>query len=179
MQHDPLTVVCVDAHTHSPEHADRSSDVKESSAALLGIVPDANSLRLRAEVACMMLGLYGVATCVYAPPLLAAFHYGGTEVFVPPPAPETRLIALNAFLDSSYNGLLLFGILLTSPLFMSVGTMLVMPASIVVDRLVRGTVMGGQGIGGAVIIVMGFAMLNVPPLTAARWGHAIRRALGR
>ena len=137
-------------------------------------VPDRTSHRLRIEMASMVLCLYGVGTAMFCGPVLAVWDHAGLETFEwPPNGHKTSLLLLNAVLDSTYNGLLLFGILVTTPLFMSVGTMLVMPASIVVDRLVHGTVLSPLAVVGAVVIVVGFGMLNIPPHTADRWGAGV------
>ncbi len=57
-------------------------------------------------------------------------HAVGAESFEAPPRDNVALLCLNTCLDSLYS-LLLFGILVPTPLIMSVGCMLVMPASTV------------------------------------------------
>jgi hypothetical protein len=141
-------------------------------------LPDLHSIRLHMELACFFLGLYGVWTMVGSIVFIPVWSSTGAEHYVSPPGHKLRLILLNSALDSIYNILLLFGILVTTPLFMSVGTMMVMPCSIVVDRLVHGTELGPSGIVGAIVIIVGFVMLNIPQETAARWYKNWRERCG-
>jgi hypothetical protein len=145
---------------------------------VINALPDLRSIRLHMELSCFFLGLYGVWTIIGSIVFIPVWSAIGAERYVAPPEHKLRLILLNSALDSIYNILLLFGILVTTPLFMSVGTMMVMPCSIVVDRLVHGTELGPSGIVGAVVIVVGFVMLNIPQEAAARWYRACRVRCG-
>jgi hypothetical protein len=145
---------------------------------VINALPDLRSIRLHMELSCFFLGLYGVWTIIGSIVFIPVWSAIGAEHYVTPPEHKLRLILLNSALDSIYNILLLFGILVTTPLFMSVGTMMVMPCSIVVDRLVHGTELGPSGIVGAVVIVVGFVMLNIPQEAAARWYRACRVRCG-
>ena len=143
------------------------------------LLPDLTSTRLRIEMSCLMLGLYGVMTFLFSVPLLAIWNAAKIEEFKTPASHKLTLLLINTALDSVYNALLLFGILTTSPLFMSVGTMLVMPCSMVTDRLLHGVVMGPVGITGAVVIVCGFAMLNLPDSVNDKCVAAVLRCIGK
>lgn len=123
-----------------------------------------------------MLGTYGLFLNVMAAPIVLLWDKTGVETFELPSHSKASMLMLNAGFDSIYNVLLLFGILITSPLFISVGSMLVMPASIVTDRLIHGTVMGPVGVCGAIVIVIGFSLLNIPQEDASRW---MKRKCGR
>ena len=71
------------------------------------------------------------------------------------------LLATNSFLDSWYYMLLVFGIALTGPVFMSVGVMLVSPVSIVVDWFLHGTELRIASWFGVAAVIAGFAVLQV------------------
>lgn len=181
MQHVPL----VDADSLEPsiESATLMSsnradeDASEAAQTTDHAAPDLTSLRLRVELSVLMLGCYGVMTILLSIPSLLIWNAAGLEVFEHPPSHKVGMLALNTGLDSIYNVLLLFGILVTTPLFMSVGVMLVMPFSIVVDRILHGTELGPSGVLGAIVIVIGFALLNVPPEASERCSLAMRRWL--
>lgn len=116
-------------------------------------------------------------------PVVVQVHAIGVEPFELPPNPKVKLLVLGTVLDCVYNGLLLFGILIATPLFMSVGCMLVMPASIVVDRIANRTELAPGAIVGAVLILVAFFLLNVtftaevptpPPAATGKlkaWSH--------
>ncbi len=72
-----------------------------------------------------------------------------------------ELLAANSFLDSWYYMLLVFGIALTGPVFMSVGVMLVSPVSIVVDWYLHGTQLSVGSWIGVGAVIAGFATLQV------------------
>jgi solute carrier family 35 protein F5 len=74
-----------------------------------------------------MLMSYGVITLLVCWVFVAFVHATGVETFELPPRAKIGLLFTNAALDSLYNGLLLLGILISTPLFMSVGCMLVSP----------------------------------------------------
>ena len=150
-------------------------------------LPDPSSNRGKAEVASFMLMLYGAITMLLCWVVVVVVHVTGVETLEAPPRTKLGLLCLNACLDSLYNGLLLFGILIASPLFMSVGCMLVsdafgvcacrplspsrlvlgtpcvqvMPASIIVDWIANGTELAPLAVVGAVLIIVAFIMLNL------------------
>jgi len=74
---------------------------------------------------------------------------------------EWVLLGANSFLDSWYYMLLVFGIALTGPVFMSVGVMLVAPVSIVVDWFLHGTHLSVGAWFGVAAVIAGFAVLQV------------------
>lgn len=153
------------------DHHDRSFPLPARGVTL----PDLHCNRLRVEMSCFMLGLYGLCTVAFSGPLLALWNSGNVESFELPPHSKLSMLGINTVLDSTYNALLLFGILTTSPLFMSVGTMMVMPFSLLTDRILHGVQMGPAGILGAIVIVIGFTMLNIPQTAAARWYGKFKR----
>lgn len=115
------------------------------------------------ELSALVLGLIGLFTLLLLWPVFFALHSSGVEPFVwPVLASKWRLLAINAALDSCFNTSLLMGILLSSPLVISVGAMLVVPVSIIVDFLFHGTLLGPISWVGVGLIVAGFVVLKLP-----------------
>ena len=63
-------------------------------------------------------------------------------------------------MDAVYNITLVVGIALTSPLFITIGTMLAIPAGILVDWIVKKEMLTPLQIAGTVLIVVSFLGLN-------------------
>lgn len=125
-------------------------------------LPAPTALR-KAENAALVLGAIGVASLLLQWPLFFVFDAAGVEPYELPSPAKARLLALNAGLDTLYNFLLLLGIAVTSPLTMALGSMLVVPASLLADWALHGVVPtpgAGAGIG---LICLGFALLQAPP----------------
>lgn len=134
---------------------------------------------LRAEVSALVLGTMGLFTLTTLWPLFFLFHYTGVEPFEWPSAAKGQLLAMSTLLDGLYNVLLLFGIQISSPLFMSVGTMTVIPVSLLADYLIHHATVSGPGYGGILLIVMGWLILQIPAALAARMQGAAQRCTGR
>ena len=115
---------------------------------------------VQAEMTALVLGLMGTFTLLTLWPLFFVLHYSGAEPFELPSASKTALLALNTGLDSVYNLLLLYGITVSSPLVMSLGTMLVVPASLAADWVLHGATMSWAALGGVVLIGVGFLMMQ-------------------
>jgi solute carrier family 35 protein F3/4 len=64
-------------------------------------------------------------------------------------------------LDSLFNCLLILGIVISSPLFISVGSLLTIPASVVSDWLLHGTVLPLLSYLGMAAIIVGFLLLTL------------------
>lgn len=114
------------------------------------------------ELSFLVLGLIGICTLILLTPVIPLLDAVGLEPFEWPSVEKLSLLIANASMDVVYNVLLLLGILLTSPLFMAVGCMLVVPASILADWLVHGSTLSPQALAGACIVVSGFAVLKAP-----------------
>jgi solute carrier family 35 protein F3/4 len=67
-------------------------------------------------------------------------------------------------LDALFNCLLILGIVISSPLFISVGSLLTIPASVVSDWLLHGTVLPILSYMGMLAIVVGFLLLTLSEL---------------
>ena len=77
---------------------------------------------------------------------------------------DVTFLITNAALDAVFNGLLVLAIALVSPLFASMGSMLLIPTGIVVDSLSSSkTLWDAWTYAGAVLIVIGFIVLSLPP----------------
>lgn len=122
----------------------------------------ADSPALRAELAAYMLGVVGIASLLFMWPLFFVFDATGVEPFEWPSPAKTRMLVLSAVLDAVYNAALLFGIGITSPLWTSLGTILVVPASMLADWGIHGATVSGQAGGGIAAILVGFTILQVP-----------------
>lgn len=143
-----------------------ASNVVESSPAndKDGEVAAWNEWLLQIEFPMLVSAIIGVATLLTQWPVffaLNAIESGPfSEPFILPNHDETVLLVLNAFLDSWYYMLLVFGIAITNPVFMSVGVMLVSPASFVVDYFLHGTRLVPQAWGGVALVILGFVLLQ-------------------
>jgi solute carrier family 35 protein F5 len=108
-----------------------------------------------------MQSLIGIWTIVLMWPGFLILHYSGIEPFEQPPNSHvTFIIAMNMIMDAVFNILLLFGLALSSPLFVSVGTMLVMPATLVTDHIVNNVKINGGVICGCLLVALAFGLLN-------------------
>eukprot|EP01138_Halocafeteria_seosinensis_P012994 gb/GECG01013272.1/.p1 GENE.gb/GECG01013272.1/~~gb/GECG01013272.1/.p1 ORF type:complete len:454 (+),score=40.94 gb/GECG01013272.1/:1-1362(+) len=121
-----------------------------------------SNILIQAEASMCMLALIGFYTLVLMWPIFPLFNATKVEIWQWPSKEHLQILTGNAFMDGFYNVVLLYGIMLVSPLFMSVGTMLVVPVSIFVDHFVHDTKLSPEAIGGVVCIVMGFISLNFP-----------------
>jgi len=108
-------------------------------------------------------------------PVFFILDASGAETFVWPTAAQAQMVLLNCGLDIIYNGSLLFGIIASTPLVMSLGLITVVPASVVADWLVHGRVMSGQAIGGTFAILSGYLALQLQEGTVV---GMLRRMVG-
>lgn len=134
------------------------------------------SILLQAEMSLLFVGCKGLCAIVTLWPIFLIFDATGVETTVWPDSENLEMLMGNAAMDGVFNASLLYGILVTSPLFMAVGSMLVVPAGIVVDRIVHDTRLSAESIVGIGLIVVGFAILKVPD---AFWTRLWARIRGR
>jgi len=130
----------------------------------------------------LLLGLLGASTAltlwpgVFIEDALYVASVGGTlangSVVSPQEVASLLLVSwsdvtfliTNAALDAVFNGLLVLAIALVSPLFASMGSMLLIPTGIVVDSLSSSkTLWDAWTYAGSVLIVIGFIVLSLPP----------------
>jgi drug/metabolite transporter (DMT)-like permease len=112
----------------------------------------------------ILMTLQGLWTFVIISPILLVLHFSGVMVLS---VPSDNLIIF-CIISSSICGffinlLLNFGIVLTSPLFISVGAMICVPGTVVADYVLHNTpITVVQAVGTGAILV-GFALLNFDP----------------
>ena len=122
--------------------------------------PSENSPTAVAD-SCLLLGMMGLANMLLLWPGLFAVDALGVEHFETPSWHVVWMYALNGLLDTVFNGMLVAGIALTTPLFITCGTMLAIPCSIVYDSLFHSYKMTPMAIGGVAAVIVGFVLLNV------------------
>lgn len=128
-----------------------------------------------------VIGTMGVCVMLMFWPLFIVFHFTEVEVFTWPDKTNALSLAGNAamfvvckFYDKCYytfyffvyfycssldNLLLVFGISLTSPLFISTGMLLTIPGSLIVDQISRATILSWLAYVGSGLIIIGFFLL--------------------
>ena len=89
------------------------------------------------------------------------FDATGLEPLILPSSELTSQIMLNGFIDTIFNFAFIWGVALTSPVFMSTGTILIIPLGIVVDSLLGKGTMNFWQLCGVGFIVCGFLGLNL------------------
>jgi len=110
------------------------------------------------------LGYCGFWVLVLGPFLLFACHNFGFEHFDLPPNWESILIVLEVVvLDLVFNMALIVAIALSSPFFVALGLLAVIPGTFVSDYLFgkMKTSPGVMQISGTVLVVLGFLILNL------------------
>ena len=112
------------------------------------------------EDSCFIFGLTGLANIVLIWPGLFIVDAVGYEAFQLPPHKDLNLLIVNGLMDAVFNVLLVLGIALTSPLFVTCGTMLAIPASILWDYVAHGTHLAPASVAGVVLVALGFVLLN-------------------
>lgn len=103
-----------------------------------------------------VLGYIGLHTLIWLWPCFIILHFTGIERFEFPPYDIFILLLWNAYLDIFFNAGLLICIALSSALFASVGTILVIPVAILVDWMLQGFLLKTGAAIGVAIIIMGF-----------------------
>lgn len=154
---------------------DSDAQLEEAAQRLGAWAAPPTGLWSQTELSALMMGLLGVATLLFVWPLIPLLDATGLEPFEwPIPAEKWEMMMLNAALDTVYNVLLLIGILISSPLIISVGVMLVVPSSMVVDGILHDTRFHDLAYGGVALILLGFLVLKLPePML-----HRSLRAMG-
>ena len=112
------------------------------------------------EASVVFLGFCGLVNIGLGWPFVVAFDVIGLEPFLLPSAKLTQQIMLNGFIDTIFNFAFIWGVALTSPVFMSTGTILIIPVGIVVDGVLGKGTMNFWQLCGVGLIVCGFLGLN-------------------
>ena len=109
--------------------------------------------------AMLFCGLIGVGNFLTVWIPIPILHATGHEVFHAPSAEQTPTLAIIVVLEGTYNCVLLVGIQLVTPFFMTVGTVLTLPGSIAADVWLHGEYPPFMQIIGIMFIAVGFLVL--------------------
>ena len=111
--------------------------------------------------AMLYLGVVGVLNLMFVWIVVWAFDRTGVEPFDHGSTEVWKKIFFNGVLDTLFNVFFLAGVTATSPLFMSAGTMFVVPLGIIVDVILGKGEMSILSLVGVALILMGFWLLNL------------------
>ena len=109
----------------------------------------------------LFLSCLGLLSTVLLWPIVVIFYYSHYEFFKWENIPWKYLCG-NAVLGLIFNFLINFGIALTYPLFISLGTVLGIPINALTDFVFRGAQFGSCKIVAALSIVIGFLFMLLP-----------------
>ncbi|XP_038049255.1 putative thiamine transporter SLC35F3 [Patiria miniata] len=111
-----------------------------------------------------VLGIFNIL-CLW--PFIIIFYYTDVETWSFDNIPWDYLCG-SAALSVAFNFLINFGIALTYPLFIALGTVVGIPLNAVVDLLFRGKNFSNFKIGGSVLVVVGFLIMLMPETLQAK-----------
>lgn len=109
----------------------------------------------------LFVGMMGIGNILFLWPFVIILHYTGVETFELPNHEQLLALSLTAVLESLFSAFLLVGILLTSPLLMSVGSILTIPTSVVADVILHSYLLPPLAFVGIGLIICGFVGINV------------------
>lgn len=101
---------------------------------------------------------------------LAICHYTGYQEFHLPNDVQAAPIALDCLLEGAYLVWLVLAIALSSPLFVTIGTVLAIPSSAAMDALLHGILCPTMSLVGTGLVVFGFVGVNVAMVVDGRPG---------
>jgi len=109
------------------------------------------------------LGYNGLIICLVSPPFLLLCHYTGWEKFHLPDREATMILLELMGFDLIFNALLVIGIAVANPFLISIGMLLVIPASFVADHILGKLTKtpNHMQIGGTILVGLGFIILKV------------------
>eukprot|EP00916_Digyalum_oweni_P019666 GHVL01032822.1.p1 GENE.GHVL01032822.1~~GHVL01032822.1.p1 ORF type:complete len:382 (-),score=70.51 GHVL01032822.1:68-1213(-) len=124
------------------------------------------------------LGLVGLSTTIFCAPPLLIVDMLNIEKFSMPRGDAIIQVLILGILDSVFNILLLMAIALSSPLFASIGCLLVLPVSLISDQILHSYRMPGPALMGVGLILAGFCGFGfgevVGPLGGTLGGGGIK-----
>ena len=135
------------------------------------------ALFMRVEQAAFIVGAIGVWSLVVLLPGFPLLSATGVEPFAWPSRDKAQLLVVDCALDTAYNLALLVGIVASTPLLMSLGTMLVVPSTVVADWALHGQLPSPQAGVGIFFILVSFVALQLRP--PGWWGRALPHPCGR
>jgi len=104
----------------------------------------------------LFLGLIAVTQVFALWPLLGLWHVTDLERFRLPPDAAMSMLWINSGMSTAFNIFLALGILWSSSLFISVGSLLTVPVSVVADKILHDYSLPAECYAGMVMIVVGF-----------------------
>ena len=111
------------------------------------------------EESVLFIGFSGIINLLIGWPILLILDATGVETYEPM-GNFGGQIMLNGFIDTVFNAAFIWGVSLTSPLFMSTGTIMIIPVGIVVDILLGKGSLTFVALCGVFLIVAGFLTLS-------------------
>jgi len=99
---------------------------------------------------------------------IVALHYSGFTVFEIPEESLRPMLLLDCALQGTYTASLAVAICFSSPLFVTIGTVLAIPASVMVDALCNGISCSAASGVGTGLVVTGFLGINIAALLEGR-----------
>lgn len=109
----------------------------------------------------LFLGLTGVITLLLFWPGLLLLDVTGAEKFEMPDNGSVFHLLLIAVMDGLLWMFIFIGIMFSSPLFISVGTMMAIPTNVVINWILHSFQFSAMVLVGIACIVLGFIGLNV------------------
>jgi len=118
--------------------------------------PSSSSSEHENALSILYMGLFGTMGCVAYWPIILICHYSGYETLEFPTGHVAWVFALTVVLDAIMNVSILLCITLSSPLFVTCGTLLTIPVSVLADRFLNDYSMAWPCYVGVALIVSGF-----------------------
>jgi len=150
---------CDDAEGHDEVHGVGDSAGEDGQNNLLSVVESA-----------VFVGWMGVWNLFVLWTPLALLHYSGVQPFHLPDASQVTGILIDSALEGAYLVWLVLAIAFSSPLFVTIGTVLAIPASAAVDAYLHGINCPTMSLAGTGLVVFGFASINVAIFVEGRRG---------
>jgi len=113
------------------------------------------------------MGLWNL-TLLWVP--AAILHLSGYTTFVLPHEDVLPYLLLDCFLEGAYLVWLAIAIALSSPLFVTIGTVLAIPASAAADTFLHGITCPLLSFVGGGLVLLGFVGINITFLVEGRRG---------
>jgi len=147
--------------------ADEGADLSAGGGA--GMADEGDGLRSSVESA-VFVGWMGIGNVLVLWLPLAVCHYTGYQRFDLPAADEMPLILLDCALEGAYLVWVVLAIALSSPLFVTIGTVLAIPSSAGMDALLHGIICPTMSLAGTGLVVCGFVGINIAMFVEGRDG---------
>jgi drug/metabolite transporter (DMT)-like permease len=111
---------------------------------------------------CLMMSMNGLVALLFWWWLIPLFDATGFEVFAAPSSASSALLFVAAILIAFFiNFLLAIGVAFTDPLYLTVGTMLALPATALADFLIHSIAFTWIKAVGTALVMAGFLLLNI------------------